>query len=174
MTILNTAAPFIANFERYEKKYQMTAFQAAALKPVLESYMKPDQYPTSTNCSLYLDTPDHLLVRRSLQHPDYKEKLRLRSYGTPDDNGIVFLEIKKKTGGIVYKRRISMGAQEAMDYLLNGEKPEKQGQIFREIDWMMQRYHLIPSIMVNYDRISYTEMTPSPDSLRITKDRKNL
>ena len=102
-----TGTQYIANFERFEKKYIMNTEQMQLLRPVLDSFMQPDLYPTSTNCSIYMDTKDHLLIRRSISKPDYKEKLRLRSYGTPGREDTVFLEIKKKTGGIVYKRRIS-------------------------------------------------------------------
>lgn len=166
-----TGTQYIANFERFEKKYIMNTEQMQLLRPVLDSFMQPDLYPTSTNCSIYMDTEDHLLVRRSISKPDYKEKLRLRSYGTPGREDTVFLEIKKKTGGIVYKRRISLTASEAMDYLLHGIPPCNHGQIMKEIDWMVKRYELRPSIMISYDRVSYAEITPSPNSLRITIDR---
>ena len=167
----NSDSHFTACFERFEKKYILNAEQAQSLLSYLDTQMKPDRYPTGTNCSIYLDTDDHLLMRRSLQKPSYKEKLRLRSYGTPADQDPVFLEIKKKTGGIVYKRRISMTAETAMNYLIGHEPPSEKGQIFNEIDYMINHYGLNLSLMVNYERKSYAELCPSPDSLRITVDR---
>ena len=49
--------------------------------------------------------------------PAYKEKLRLRSYGVPNEETQVFPEIKKKARGIVYKRRVSMPYGDALRYL---------------------------------------------------------
>ncbi len=46
--------------------------------------MRPDEYSHSSIRNLYLDTPDFRLIRRSLEKPVYKEKLRLRSYGRAD------------------------------------------------------------------------------------------
>ncbi|MBQ6465678.1 MAG: VTC domain-containing protein [Oscillospiraceae bacterium] len=58
----------------------------------------------STVTSLYLDTPDCRIIRNSIEAADYKEKLRLRSYGTASADSGVFLELKKKFGGVVYTR----------------------------------------------------------------------
>lgn len=35
-------------------------------------YMKEDEHGRSTICSLYLDTPDYLLIRRSMDHSVYE------------------------------------------------------------------------------------------------------
>lgn len=40
----------------------------------------------------------------------YKEKLRVRSYGVPTGDDKVFVELKKKYDGVVYKRRVAMTA----------------------------------------------------------------
>ena len=50
--------------------------------------------------SLYLDTPSWRLIRDSIHAGAYKEKLRLRSYGKPNPESLVFLEIKKKYKGV--------------------------------------------------------------------------
>ena len=49
--------------------------------------------------NIYFDTSDDYLIRTSLSKPDYKEKLRLRAYGRPDENSEAFIEIKKKFKG---------------------------------------------------------------------------
>ncbi len=162
---------YTATFERIEKKLLMTEDQYRALLPVLRKYMCPDIYFSSTNCSLYMDTPDFLLVRRALSKPEYKEKMRLRSYGVPGMNDPVFLEIKKKYDRIVYKRRISLGAEDAMNYLEKGMVPTPSTQILREIDYMRSRYQLIPAMVLCYDRHSYAEREESVNSLRITIDK---
>lgn len=104
-------------FKRYEIKYFLTELQMEALKQEMHPYMEADTYGKSQIMNIYFDTPNVLLIRHSLEKPVYKEKLRLRSYGVPDQDSTVFLEIKKKYEGIVYKRRISAPYQKMMDYL---------------------------------------------------------
>ena len=74
-------------------------------------YMKKDAYGEYTICNIYYDTDDYRLIRASLEKPVYKEKLRVRSYGVPQEDGKVFVELKKKFDGVVYKRRITTGIQ---------------------------------------------------------------
>ena len=79
--------------------------------------MIPDEYGESTICNIYYDTADYRLIRASLEKPAYKEKLRLRSYGVTEPGGKVFLELKKKYKGIVYKRRITLPEDAAGDFI---------------------------------------------------------
>ena len=109
-------------FKRYEKKYCLTLAQQQAILQEMQPYMKKDAYGQYTICNLYYDTDDWRLIRTSLEKPLYKEKLRVRSYGTPAPDGNVFVEIKKKYDGVVYKRRITARADEA-DFLVSGFCP---------------------------------------------------
>ena len=61
-------------FERVERKFLLTPSQYEGMMRVLPEYMQADQYGESTILSLYLDTADSLLIRRSLEKPVYKEK----------------------------------------------------------------------------------------------------
>ena len=158
-------------FERVERKFLLTPAQYAGLMRTLPEYMQADQYGESTILSLYLDTEDSLLIRRSLEKPVYKEKLRLRSYGVPREMDNVFLEVKKKVRGVVYKRRICLPLAQAMECLAQGSVPAAGGQIGREIAYMLRRYRLRPAVLLAYDRTAYTELEPSPNQLRITIDR---
>ena len=158
-------------FERVERKFLLTPAQYAGLMRVLPEYMQADQYGESTILSLYLDTEDSLLIRRSLEKPVYKEKLRLRSYGVPREMDNVFLEVKKKVRGVVYKRRICLPLAQAMECLAQGSVPAAGGQIGREIAYMLRRYRLRPAVLLAYDRTAYAELEPSPNRLRITIDR---
>ena len=106
-----------AVFKRKEIKYLLSREKRNALLPILEACMEPDAFAHSSISNLYYDTPDFRMVRRSLEKPMYKEKLRLRSYGMPENTSTVFPEIKKKAMGIVYKRRISLPYQEAVSFL---------------------------------------------------------
>ena len=83
-------------FERYEKKYCLTLSQQRFLLERMTPYMKKDAYGEYTICNIYYDTDDYRLIRASLEKPVYKEKLRVRSYGVPQEDGKVFVELKKK------------------------------------------------------------------------------
>ena len=156
-------------FERTEKKYIITLTQRKALLGMIEEYIKPDEYGESTVCSLYFDTEDYRLIRRSMEKPAYKEKLRLRSYSIPKAGSKVFLELKKKYNGVVYKRRQTLEYTKAMDYIKNGVKPN-DSQIMREIDWSMKYYKSIaPRMLIAYDRTAFYSKTDR--ELRITFDR---
>ncbi len=142
-------------FKRYELKYLLTKKQAEQIKARMAQEMVADVHGRNTIFSLYYDTPDFLLARRSIEKPIYKEKLRLRSYGVAENDTEVFVEIKKKYKGVVYKRRISMTKKEADRYLLQGEKIQ-DNQISREIDFLIKRYkNLAPGIMLSYEREAY-------------------
>ena len=157
-------------FARKELKYRLTASQDRFLREALAPYMVPDQYGESTICNIYFDTPDFRLIRKSIEKPVYKEKLRLRSYGPVGSDGTTFLELKKKYKGIVYKRRVSLSEQEAMDFLTGKSPLPMDTQIGKELNWFLQFYgNLQPAVYLNYDRTAfYSKEDPN---LRITFDR---
>ena len=95
-------------FKRYEKKYLLSREKYESLRQLLDPHIVPDEYFESTVCSIYYDSDDYHLIRYSIERPVYKEKLRLRSYNVPADGDSVFVELKKKYKGVVYKRRIRM------------------------------------------------------------------
>nr|WP_315989023.1 polyphosphate polymerase domain-containing protein [Desulforamulus aquiferis] len=107
-----------------------------------------------TICNIYLDTPDYRLIRASIEKPVYKEKIRLRSYGVPGKEDTVFVELKKKYNGIVYKRRVPMTLREAELYLLQGKQPLTNCQILKEINWVLGFYKPIPKVYIAYERIA--------------------
>lgn len=141
-------------FSRYEKKYLMPEWVYLALRERLTPYMQEDSYGLHTICNIYYDTLEHDLIRRSIEHPVYKEKLRLRSYGIPKLDSAVFLEIKKKYRHIVNKRRVQMTLREAYDYVERGIHPAEDSQILREIDFFLHRYPLERGLYLAYDRVA--------------------
>lgn len=155
-------------FQRTEKKYMLSRDQYTELKERISKYMTADDYGLSTICNVYYDTENFDLIRRSLDKPLYKEKLRLRSYGVPGENSVVFLEIKKKFKGVVYKRRISMSLKEAKAYLENGVRPREDSQILHELDYFMEQYKPVPKVYLAYDRIAY--YGNSDKNVRVTFD----
>ena len=156
-------------FKRIEKKYLLTEAQYEALFQRIGAHLKPDAFGRSTVMSLYLDTPDSRIIRNSIEAVDYKEKLRLRSYGTAGADSTVFLELKKKYGGVVYKRRAAMTLREAERYLRMGIKPY-ESQIMSELDWAMRLYGRPKAAMlIACEREAWFDEA-HPD-LRLTFDR---
>ena len=164
---------FQMTFKRYEIKYLLDEKTYLELRKRLEGKMVVDQYGEKTVCNIYFDTPDSRLIRTSLEKPVYKEKLRLRSYGTPERNSTVFVELKKKYKGVVYKRREDMVLSEAEAYLYQGWKPGFSSQVLREIDWFLKYYgQITPAMYISYERIAMNEVKDS--GLRVTFDTNIL
>ena len=156
-------------FMRYEMKYLVTAEQRKALSELMEQYMSLDEYGRSTICNIYYDTLDMRLVRRSIEKPIYKEKLRVRCYGALPEGGRVFVELKKKYDDVVFKRRVSMTGEQAEKYLAGSIDCPKQNQIVNEIDYFISEYKdLVPAAFVGYEREAFFAKD-DPD-LRITFD----
>ncbi len=165
---------YIQSFNRRETKYLLTEKQAEAFIREAHDLLSRDKYGEYKICNLYLDTDDFYFIEHSLDHPSYKEKLRIRSYGNADRNTKIFLEIKKKTKGVVYKRRIVIPFGEAADYVHHGIRPPSlegfvPNQIFEEIDYLMRKYTPEPKLYLAYDREAYF-MTERPE-IRITFDK---
>ena len=154
-------------FQRYEKKYLLTPEQYRAMRTGMAPYMKPDQYPRYSISNIYYDTRNYDLIRTSLEKPVYKEKLRMRSYGVPGQYDPVFVELKKKFDGVVYKRRITMQMRDAACYL-QGRQRGDCSQINREIDYFLRLYQPEPKVFIAYDREAYA--AADGGELRITFD----
>lgn len=165
---------YIQSFNRRETKYLLTQKQAEAFLREAEGLLSRDKYGEYTICNLYLDTDDFYFIEHSLDHPAYKEKLRVRSYGNADRDTKIFLEIKKKSKGVVYKRRIVIPFSEAENYIEKGIRPPSlegfvPNQIYEEIDYLMKKYAPEPKLYLAYDREAYF-MTERPE-IRITFDK---
>lgn len=157
-------------FERRELKYRITDAQRAALEAAFDARMVPDEYGESTICNIYYDTADYRLIRASLEKPAYKEKLRLRSYGVTEPGGEVFLELKKKYKGIVYKRRITLPEDAAGDFIAGRAPLGEHGQIGREIEYFTAFYApLLPAVHLSYERSAW--FSREDRDLRITFDK---
>ncbi len=155
-----------STFERIEKKYLLDPAQYRAVLTGLRGRMQPDLFGRSTVTSIYYDTEDYRLIRTSLEKPDYKEKLRVRAYGAPTPERRVFVELKKKVDGVVYKRRTELSQTEA-DALLAGQTTATDSQVIREIRYFLRFYNPHPSVLLSCRRVAYTG---AEKGLRITFD----
>ena len=157
------------SFKRYEEKYLLTKKQQEAILHGMKEYMQPDIYGETTNCNIYYDTDNWELIRKSIEKPMYKEKLRVRSYGIPKTGDNVFIEIKKKYDGVVYKRRTTILAENFENYLAGNKSLSPENQISKEIEYFQSLYGAKPKVYIAYDRTSYIGTENS--ELRITFDR---
>jgi len=143
---------------------------SAAGKMSFDKYNVSGQPYSITN--IYYDTFDDHLIRKSLLKPVYKEKLRLRAYGVPEENAIVYLEIKKKYDGIVYKRRTPILLQEAYGFIESGTPPEPKPymnrNVMEEVEYMLSRMRLSPRIYIAYDRLAFQD--PDRADFRVSFD----
>ena len=154
----------ITSFKRYEIKFIVRKEQFDAILPTLLEHMNPDAF-CRNGCdysifNIYYDTDENSVIRSSLARPYYKEKLRLRSYTSPTpDNGEVFLEIKKKTGGIVHKRRAVMTLEDAYNFIEKGVRPAAatyiNAQVINEIDFFLHQYRVHPAAYIGYRRKAF-------------------
>lgn len=162
-------------FNRYEKKYMIDKSVYEAITGYLTDYMEPDRYCVNgkkyTICNIYFDTDTDELIRRSIDKPVYKEKLRLRSYGTPSDDSEAFIEIKKKYKGVVNKRRTTMTLKEAENFIYKGmipDSPEVNRQVLSEIRYFLDYYKVSPKVYISYERSAFYGI--EDDSFRVTFD----
>ena len=183
-----------STFARKEQKYLLETSDLARLMHLLGAHLKPSAFGHALVASLYYDTPTFELISRSLEKPLYKEKLRLRAYADCtgaaqphfDEEGPVFVELKKKFDGIVYKRRVPMSEQGAFDFMEGSSFEQAEAllplaslqqaartgtdwQIAHELEATIGRYpSLVPTMMVVVERLAYDALDDS--SLRITFD----
>lgn len=153
---------------RIEKKYLLDDKQYRAFSELAAEHLKQDEYGLHTICSLYHDTDQFDLIRKSIEKPKYKEKLRVRSYGIPGPEDLVYIEIKKKVKGLGNKRRISMPLMEAEKFLQNVDGTNKPDQITKEICYFVKYHHTKPQVLIAYDRRAYFDKDDK--NIRVTVD----
>ena len=166
---MSAAEKPIVVMKRYEMKYIMSPEQTEYFKKSVEGHMKIDKFGLTSIASLYYDTPNYRLIRTSVEKPAFKEKIRLRAYGPATETSPVFLELKRKAFGLVYKRRVKATVLEVQRFFAGELNLDEDGQIDREITYFRDFYReLVPACMILYDRTAYYE--PDGD-LRLTIDR---
>ncbi|WP_165443479.1 polyphosphate polymerase domain-containing protein [Olsenella sp. Marseille-P4559] len=156
-------------FKRTEAKYLLTNAQRSRLERLISAHVAPDEFGPSTVRNLYLDTPTLLLARRSLGHPLYKEKVRVRSYRAAGEHDKVFLELKKKCDGVVYKRRCTMELDDALGLCQCLREPWTQVELELAVT-AAREGGLLPVAYVAYDREAF--FSTEDRDLRLTFDRR--
>ena len=155
-------------FKRYEKKYIITPQQCARLQDICLRYMKPDKFGEYLVQNVYYDTDNWDVIRLSLEKPLFKEKLRLRCYGESCEEGGLFLELKKKYNGVVYKRRLAIPLKSLSGRTVRDIVSGGSSQISRELDFYMKANTVCEKIYISYKRTAFTDK--KDNGLRLTFD----
>lgn len=167
----------LKTFKRYEQKYLIDAFDLKLLLPEIKRHMTPDAYCTDGKCysvyNIYFDNDTNDIIRHSFSKPYFKEKLRLRSYNPdPGPGDIIFIEIKKKIGKIVCKRRTVMTCSDTAAFLDTFKYPGScdfmQRQVLGEIEYFININSVKPVVYISYDRYAFFD-NDDPD-FRLTFD----
>ena len=161
-------------FNRYEVKYIITQAQYEGILQALlaEERMRLDRYNQTGESypiqSLYYASVTDAVSQQALrlEPNEFKQRLRMRSYGPANADKPVFLEIKKKFLKKTYKRRITVDYETANRFLAAGEIPDNQ--IGREV-LALARKQLQPVIKVAYERVAL-HATSCDSDLRISFD----
>ena len=154
-------------FQRNEKKYLLDQSQYQQILEDLKPYVEEDRFYRSKIRSIYYDTDSYELIRRSIERPEYKEKLRIRSYDEADPEDTVYVELKKKYDGTVYKRRTRAVCGQLLKDISKAEF--KDTQVGKEISYALSFYrNLKPAVYIGCTRTSYKAKSCD---LRITFDQ---
>lgn len=162
-----------ATFERYEIKYLLNQQQKQEVLQAMAPYMQLDAYGRTVIRNIYYDTDSYRLIRRSLERPAYKEKLRIRSYRAAGPDDPVFVELKKKYQSVVYKRRLTLPEWQVRSSFEQRYPLPSRSQIADEIEYFRQYYEdLHPVVFLSYEREAYYALDGG--DFRVTFDENIL
>jgi hypothetical protein len=162
----------VENIERYEQKFLVSPRESDEVRRLIAPYCQPDRATRGGPyqvMSLYLDG-EHLPLYKSTRTGDsVRLKLRARTYGS----GSVYLEIKRKVRGMIWKSRAcitddvwralfqdrSTTRQAQRDYLSSLSPSE--AKTYREFSYWRDRYQATPQVWVDYSREGYQSLDES-------------
>lgn len=160
-------------FKRYELKYLLNLSEKEKILRAMDGHMKLDKYGRTTIRNIYFDTDTFLLIRRSLEKPIYKEKLRVRSYKKVSPLDPVFVELKKKYDSVVYKRRLVLPENDVSFAFQFGAPLPDTSQIADEIEYFREYYKsLHPTVFLTYEREAF--YSTDGGDFRVTFDENIL
>jgi len=153
-------------FKRLEIKFVLTPTQCTDIYDIIKQKIPQDKFGEYLVQSVYFDTANWDVIRTSIEKPVYKEKLRLRCYNVSDVNSTIFLELKKKMRGVVYKRRISFPMSELRGKTVRDIVAQENCQIARELNFYLNINPVSEKAHVSYKRLAFA----GEDGLRVTFD----
>lgn len=169
----------IKTFQRFELKYIIDKNVFEELFYILKENMEYDIHcqNKSKYCiyNIYFDTENDDIIKNSLSKPYYKEKLRLRAYEIPIENTNVFLELKKKIGKSVIKRRAIMKYSDAIEFLKTRNTQKFNGVdrlVLEEIKNHIEKFNVVPKVNIQYDRLAFFDKNDK--DIRVSLDNNIL
>ena len=165
---------------RYELKYIIQTKNISTLLDSFGQILTPDKNNKNNlgyyNHSIYFDTHKLRFYRDKQEGLLQRLKPRIRLYRSVNDFDIksLFLEFKHKNDRTVFKNRVKIDAQTAMELLLGCEQPhidavESKNETTELFYQLSKKYLLRPKVAVNYKRFAYvSELYPK---LRVTVDQ---
>ncbi len=167
-------------FERREFKFLVPEEKAWQIRHAAQSVCHLDPFAgpdgTYTIRSLYFDTREHALYWANEHEQPERFKARIRCY--PHDGHVgshAWLEIKHKKLNTDIKSRVAVPTDRWVDILRSPtglqlvDWPAEQKPLAEKFVRMVQRYHLEPFMLVEYDRMAY--ISDIDDYARLTLDR---
>jgi hypothetical protein len=160
--------PAATYFKRVEQKYILSPAQYRSVLGFLDDFAQEDEYGLSTVYSIYYDSDTFALTRNCLNPAVFKEKLRLRSYDTLTQGGVIYWELKKKFRGITYKQRFPAVFDMAGAYTDINSISGDQTYTYHEIKWLAKTYRPRPQFLICYERRAFRGL--GRDDFRVTFD----
>ncbi len=171
--------------ERFEQKYIIHPRLVPKIREYIRPFCIPDpngkgHIPEYTVTTLQLDTPTMDLALAKERKTFARFKLRIRTYGK-GGSAPVFLELKRKVGGVIIKSRCKMtmkqyqGNRNGRPIVLHpGEFPLLDNPVdnhyFLEYSRIAQAIGARPKMLIRYIRESY--FGANDDYARLTFDRR--
>jgi hypothetical protein len=178
--IAKDECPMRHSFKRYELKYWLPEIEAKRAMIFAQPFMRRDPVNRTVEdgsqrvTSLYLETPALEFYRRHLSSAPDRFKLRIRYYGEAP-NGYAYLEVKRKVGVIVDKRRARLPACDVKGLLAREPVSislvdERQARHTRTFLALMMLHKATPRMLVTCRREAFVPHERSEDA-RVTIDR---
>lgn len=160
---------------RYEIKYIINKDMAEVLKQRLSLVMDKDINGASDGKylirSLYFDDMEKTAYYEKVDGVEFRKKYRIRIYNK--DKKFIRLECKYKCNNMTYKKQ-QLISYDICSKIINGDiidiDMEKiSGTLLEQFLLDYRIKHLIPSVIVDYDRLAYTYHI---SDIRVTFDSK--
>lgn len=174
---------------RIETKYELDALSAGYLSQIVGQHLPCFEYvkgfPQAYVTTVYFDTDRLDLYKRAVRSSENNLKVRLReySYRPPREAELLlpycFLELKRRTEGIVVKQRLRLAKSLAGRFLAGEDiradlaaedmdtDVENREKLYEEMRSFLALYRMQPRSVVEYRRKVYQR---EEDDLRITFD----
>jgi hypothetical protein len=171
------------NSGRYERKYLLTEETALKVRRFVAAYVPHDQHMNGHDSegyvvhTLYLDSPQLELYRRSVSNEKNRYKLRIRFYDLTETSP-AFVEIKRRMGDTIHKQRAIVSKQAARS-LVAGEvigasellvSNDSAARALMEFSELRDRIGASANVFVHYQREAFA--ATSADGTRVTFDRR--